>query len=1005
MAIKRKINGILKVVILLTLFLILAPQAAFAEPTFEVYTYGSGNFLATIFNGIAMITSGGMIHDLVKIGLVLALLYGLMTSLSSFIGASGMAKGAGGEIYKGEGFVSIVSIAMTAAVAVGLFLTPKATVALVDRVDPTQTQVVANVPLPSAFIPHVMSSIGDIVGKEFETVFSLPDAVQFRNGGVALGAKYTDALMNIYPPNSSTQDLPASAHLITKSLREYYIKCVFPNYATLDGNSGTKTALLDEMYTTPDLMTHLKSATFRDPNVVVLAPNDSGWASCYDAIDLIDAAWDANLPAWQKDIEMKLSGNAGLSSISGTGNPLNLGTGAMTTSILGRYFSNSSESPQQILKTLAAANLLRDSVDTYLAYMGSPTSTAMTAARRSTASGWLTAAKFFNTLVHTTRAIVEGLIYGLSVFLPLFFVFGGLSALVFYGKISLWLQMWVPIYVLINLYADQEVTRVIDNIFLTETAKCPTLKTMDLVADQLELTLGYVGSLAPVVPALAWGLVSGGAYAVTHAIQAVGGGSAPATAASQGAQIAGMGNTSMGNMSMGSTNLAGSTALSSQQQYRANVTQSMIANRSLDSLNDSFGGAGSYIDKAGQASAVTQTGNMATAAGQYDGAGRNMETLYDAKYGGGYGDMAGTINAAKARAEETGGYWQQELAGNVMASKMIDTAKTLGAENYMKEMGFNKAAEAVTLGELQRGHGALSMYNMGTMAGHDMNTSQGRADFYRGMTSAAGVNIGVTDGNVGAMNKQLKDMGVKTRLNAGDVANIKSADGLGITSVSANRGVDRAVNDIQRIETGSRAHSGSSFLRDDSSKALSGRSSIVDNSHRDLSGTSSVHDDSHKTLTGTSRVNDNSIHNISGYRGDHYNVDTRTTAGPGGYSVTQHDPKTSAVVAGAYKNLITSQTQTADGATTSTLSVRDGAVLTASSDLGTVRNMNFDRLNVRAGVDSDGMPSHTLRAGLENAPGMDKQKAEGALVAGETGLSIFGQVTSVIMRVGSTMKR
>ena len=75
MAIKRKISGILKVVILLTVFLVLAPQAVFAEPTFEVYTYGSGNFLATIFNGIAMITSGGMIHDLVKIGLVLSLIH------------------------------------------------------------------------------------------------------------------------------------------------------------------------------------------------------------------------------------------------------------------------------------------------------------------------------------------------------------------------------------------------------------------------------------------------------------------------------------------------------------------------------------------------------------------------------------------------------------------------------------------------------------------------------------------------------------------------------------------------------------------------------------------------------------------------------------------------------------------------------------------------------------------------------------------------------------------
>ena len=415
----RAICKIASITILLAVFLVLVPHPSFAQSTgfdtgrtYEVYAYGSGNYLATLFNGIAMITSGGLIHSLVKIALLLALVYGLLVSVSNFIGAGSMSKGGGGEIYRGEGFSTIISIAITALIAVGIFLSPRATVSIIDRVDPTQTQVIGNVPLPSAFIPHMMSTIGDTIGKEFEMVFSLPDALQFRNGGIALGAKYTDALMNIYPPNSSTPNLDSYANLTTAGLREFFTKCVFPNYGRLnegDPYVGSQAAALAQMTQTDDLMAHLSSSIYFDPNITVYnMPNDSGVATCTTAMSVIDAAWTASYGAWERDIEMKLSGNAGLSGISGAGNSLNLGTGALTTAVTDRYFPNATIDKMAILKTIATANLMRDSIDTYLAYMGSPTTNALVAAKRSSSAGWLTAAKFFNTIVHTITGNCRG---------------------------------------------------------------------------------------------------------------------------------------------------------------------------------------------------------------------------------------------------------------------------------------------------------------------------------------------------------------------------------------------------------------------------------------------------------------------------------------------------------------------------------------------------------------------------------------------------------------------
>ncbi len=969
-------------VILLTVFLVVAPEVAFAQiywfdtgRTFEVYAYGSGNFLATIFNGVAMITSGGLVHSLVKIGLILMLLYGVMISMSNFIGAGGMAKAGGGEVYKGEGFTTIISVALTALVAVGLFLSPRATVAIIDRVDPSQSQVVGNVPFPSAFIPHMMSTIGDGIGKEFETVFALPDALQFRNGGIALGAKYTDALMNIYPPNSSSTEMPSDAFLITASLREYYIKCVFPNYASLDGTAGVKTASMDDMTTTGDLMTHLKSSLYRTPHVVISSPNDTGWATCAVAIDEIDAKWNTYIVPWRKDIEIKLSGNAGLSSLSGAGNPLNLGTGALTTSVTNRYFANSSVHSNTILKTIAAANLLRDSMDTYLAYMGSPTSTAITASRRSTTAGWLTAAKFFNTIVHTTRAIVEGLIYGLSVLLPLFFIFGGLSAVLFYGKIALWLQLWVPIYVIINLYADQEVTRVMDNIFITANAKSPSLKTMDLIADQLELTLGYVGSLAPVVPAIAWGLVSGGAYAMQAAIQAVGGGAAPATASSTGAQVVGMGNLTMGNMSMGNSNIGASTIASSQAGHMPQLMSGMTTAKTLQGMIPQFGGVEGLIVAGGGAGVVKGTTDIGNTAGQLAGA-DGMNGVYKIAQATGKGDTGGKVKAGETRAGLTGEAVGEAITGNMVDGQVVQAVKTVGQTGAIAHTGTKQAAEGEALNQMKSTYSASALFEMGMATGANMYDREQSAAFYKGLTQADGINQAVTKENVSAMNAKLDSLGLKTA-NVGETVNLKFANG--------------------QISSSKITGKGSSKVTDNSDKLLDGKSAVHDNSHKFLAGTSSVLDNSHTYTAGDK-------------------IDTRNMQQTGNVNISSQINRNERPE-GTYNydgrgNLVNAQTSFVHAATTAdsvkglvqkTYDPKTGLEVRSESKAGSVEHEDINKVSKDGGVEYKGMVSAGARTSLEII-GFSKETAQDITGVGGGVLKTVTELAGTFRMVDLAMK-
>ena len=380
--------------------------------------------------------------------------------------------------------------------------------------------------------------------------------------------------------------------------------------------------------------------------------------------------------------------------------------------------------------------------------------------------------------------------------------------------------MWVPIYVLINLYADQEVVRLMSNLFITETAHSPSVKTIGLIADQLELTLGYVGSLAPVVPAIAWGLISGTAYAVQHAIQAVGGGSAPAAAATAGATVMGMQNWSAGNNSAGSMNVGGSTVASSQMGLMVNEMNSSVANKTMSKIMNTTGGVDTYRASMATMGAINAAESLGTAKGKYDGSGDSLkgvhdlaasttygnkgdeqgalkgaggaEGLYLAKAATAEGDMGGKIAAAQARARMTGESAEGALAGNVADQHMVTSSHNLGSRGALNDMGFDNFAEKTKLGEERAGYGEFAKKDLMSKAGADMSTPGGMAKAYRQMASAEGVSMPVTKDNARDINGAATAMGFSTRVQPGDTAKI-SGDGNKITSISATRGVDRQV--------------------------------------------------------------------------------------------------------------------------------------------------------------------------------------------------------------------
>ncbi len=195
-----------------------------------------------------------------------------------------------------------------------------------------------------------------------------------------------------------------------------------------------------------------------------------------------------------------------------------------------------------------------------------------------------------------------------------------------------------------------------------------------------------------------------------------------------------------------------------------------------------------------------------TALGKLTGAEDNLSTLGTVAYSQSMGEIQGAITAAKSRANVTGESWQNALVSNKIAASLFESAKNLGAEKYLAEIGFENASQSMTYGELERGHAALRKYDLGRLAGYDMDNASGRKAFYRDLQSAQGISIPVHEGNVDSINTHASYLG-RTRFIPGSIALLKG-DEDSISYIGTTSGLKNDLYDVGSYEGGIRKSEG-----------------------------------------------------------------------------------------------------------------------------------------------------------------------------------------------------
>ena len=167
---------------------------------YEIITLGGGTYLVDLLNAVAAIAGGGAFVNLAQLAGVAGLAWILFRTAF------------GGSWKDNAKWILLF------AVVWGAMIVPKASVRVVDRLDPTLAPaVVANVPIGLALFASLTSQVGDGLTRLTEQAFTLPDDLAYRRHGLIFGARLA----------AKTTRLEITDTVFARNIRNYARQCVF----------------------------------------------------------------------------------------------------------------------------------------------------------------------------------------------------------------------------------------------------------------------------------------------------------------------------------------------------------------------------------------------------------------------------------------------------------------------------------------------------------------------------------------------------------------------------------------------------------------------------------------------------------------------------------------------------------------------------------------------------------------------------------------------------------
>ncbi|MEA3411306.1 MAG: conjugal transfer protein TraG N-terminal domain-containing protein [Pseudomonadota bacterium] len=453
--------------------------------TWTLYSIGDSAYLEQILNAVAMIVGTGEFVVIAKIGFVLGILLVIFQAITT--GGRGIDLGK----------------ILVAWIVFSMIYGASARVAIEDAYT-GNVRVVDNVPIGVAAAGSIISRIGYRMTKIFETAFSTPAMTEYGFVGT-LGKLKTvrDAardLIGIGDANS-----PVAGSDFEQSWYNYAKECTLV---------GVRLGFLRS----PDIMKSqdpVQALRFDSKvyHTEILVGGDHQVLNCSLAHDrLVDFSNTRFLPAFKKDLGALLRESTDAPGLSA----------AEVDAAIGTALNQLGQSASDASKYMMAATLLPiyqqavigmevDSLQGEYAVM-------LSQAMLQRDTQWAAQESLFQQYVRPLMTFIEGFVFAVTPLMGFLVALGtfGIRLAGRYVLMLLWIQLWLPLLAVINLYILMSAGGDLDALQAMGTAVANSLAGSQRLYGVIQHYLATGGMLASSIPAIALMLVYGSAITATH---------------------------------------------------------------------------------------------------------------------------------------------------------------------------------------------------------------------------------------------------------------------------------------------------------------------------------------------------------------------------------------------------------------------------------------------------------------------------------------------------------
>ncbi len=459
----------------------------------------------------------------------------------------------------------------TVLLVFSVLIVPRVTVGIVDKTGGSAVKVVANVPFGVAVLGSVTSTIGHTLTGLFETAFQvipgaggLPSELTYEKNGLMFGNRLIRDTGNVVfqDPNFRTD------------LINYIHNCTM--YDLIDGTVDPGTfSSSDDVW-----------ALMGTPNPARFTTlTGAGGAVTVDTCPNVYSNLNGRLPAQLTRIQGKLAFQLNPTLPSGTA------AAAIAGQIQQAYLKNSiataAATAADLIRQNAVLNAINDTSNIIGQKVNDPASMVLAVGRAQAVAQqnatWLNYGKVAEQALPVFRNVIEAITYALfPLFVLLLLLTSGretMSAFKGYAAILIWIQLWPPLYAVLNymasIYAAYDLAAAAD---LGTGAKALALQTASTIYSRAISGEAVVGYLAICVPFIAWAALK---RMENFGTALVGGLSGLQGMLSGSTGAAAVGNVNMGNVAMDQLQLAPNRTSAFMSSWQNDLTGNTVSSNAL----------------------------------------------------------------------------------------------------------------------------------------------------------------------------------------------------------------------------------------------------------------------------------------------------------------------------------------------------------------------------------------------------------------------------------------